>query len=338
MNDGWERPGGSTTNSGQRPTSRGPLPTRVVPTTFTRDRGRTSLDTHRYRRLSAGPLSDPVATVPTMTWTQQTPVPVDGAGPSWAEVVSAVGAGVAAVTALATLIVAIVAVRYTKTQLTDARRYTRLQLDEAQRLRREQAAPYVVVYARPHDEVSAALVDLVIENVGSTGARDVRIASTPPLVRTDPVGGSQPVGIPDLIPFLAPHQSWRTFWDSGPARNGIDLPARFTVTATYTDSFCAEHSEQFVLDLDQFLPRLYADERTVHHLGKAVEDLAGTMKAWSRRDDVVRVATYDGTAFDQERARQEADRRVAHADLARKLMPPTRGNPGSGIAEDDPSA
>lgn len=239
-------------------------------------------------------MSDPVATVLTVTWTQQTSVPAGGAGPSWAEVVSAVGAGVAALAALATLIVAIVAVRYAKTQLTDARSYARLQLDEAQQLRREQAAPYVVVYARPHDEVSPALVDLVIENVGSTGARDVRIASTPPLVRTDPVGGSQPVGIPGLIPFLAPHQSWRTFWDSGPARKGVDLPAVFTVTASYIDSFGAEHSEHFVLDLDQFLPRLYTDERTVHHLGKAVEDLAGTMKAWSRRDGVVRLRPTTG--------------------------------------------
>lgn len=99
----------------------------------------------QMRTSSACPLSDPVATVLTMTWIQQTPVPVDGAGPSWAEVVSAVSAGIAALTALATLIVAIVAVRYTKTQLTDARRYARLQLDEAQQLRREQAAPYVVV-------------------------------------------------------------------------------------------------------------------------------------------------------------------------------------------------
>jgi len=74
------------------------------------------------------------------------------------------------------------------------------------------------------------------------------------------------VRLPDPLPLLAPHQSWRTLWDAGTTRRGTGLESRFTVTAIYTDSLGTGHSEQFILDLDQFLPRLYPDERTVHHI------------------------------------------------------------------------
>lgn len=284
-------------------------------------------------------MSGAVATVPAMTTTLRGAVPAASAGVAWTDVVAAAGAAVAALAALATLVVAIVAVRYTRVQLHDARQYAKGQLDESRRLRREQAAPYVIVYARTRDEISPTIVEVVVENLGTTGARDVALASSPALVRTDQTaGGSQPVALPELIPFLAPHQSWRTFWDSAIARSESDLETRFTVTATYTDSFGTEHHEDFVLDWDQFTPRMYSNERTVHHIGKAVEDLAGTIKAWSRRNDIVRVATYDGAAFDERQARRKADRRAAHAELVRKLMPPTSGDTASDIVEDDPSA
>lgn len=279
-------------------------------------------------------LSGPVATVPAMTMNLPG---MTGVSVVWTDMVSAVATGVAALAALATLVVAILAVRYTRTQLADARSHTQqqliesrkstqqqldetrnaaqLQLDEARDLRRAQAAPYVVIYARPHDEISGTLIDLVIENTGNTGARDITFTSTPPLIRTDGHGGSQPVQLPDPLPFLAPHQSWRTFWDAGTTRRGTDLESRFTVTAAYTDTLGERRQEQFVLDLDQFRPRMYPDERTVHHIGKAVEDLAGTVKAWSHRDDVVRVATYDGAEFDQQQARDAAKQQAVAEEL-----------------------
>src|SRR3712207_2640400 len=79
--------------------------------------------------------------------------------PSWTDVVSALGAVVAALAAVATVIVAVVAALYAKRQVEGLREQLTLagkqvegaqdQLKEARTLRREQAQPYVVVYAVP---------------------------------------------------------------------------------------------------------------------------------------------------------------------------------------------
>ncbi|TXR55765.1 hypothetical protein [Quadrisphaera setariae] len=231
----------------------------------------------------------------------------------------------AAVFTLFTFLVAVWAVVYAKRQVQGARE----QLEEARSLRREQAQPYVVAYARTRDEVSPHQLEVVLENLGATGARNVVVTSAPPLVRTDPAtGGAEPVALPYLLPFLAPSQRWQTYWDSGPELVASNLPQRFEVTVAYDDSFGDHHQEVFVLDWSVFVPRLFSGERTVHHLGKALEDLAKTMKAWSSKNEVVRVATYDGEDFDRKRAREarsaahrRAKRGRAHQELVERLLP-----------------
>jgi hypothetical protein len=86
----------------------------------------------------------------------------------WTDVVSAIGAIVAAVAAVATVVVAIVAALYAKRQLTGLREQLTVagaQLDEARTLRREQAQPYVVAYARPNP-VHSETIDIVVRIFG----------------------------------------------------------------------------------------------------------------------------------------------------------------------------
>ena len=205
-------------------------------------------------------------------------VPPGAEAASWTDVASAVAAIVAAVAALLTLGVAVVAARYAKRQVDGAR----AQLDEARTLRREQAQPYVVVYAEP-SPVDPHFVNIVIRNFGATGAHDVAVTSTPPLTRTNSGGMPEAVALPAAMPFLAPGQQWRTFWDSSPDRLSSDLPDRHDLHITFNDSNGQPHTTAAVLDWVVFRQRMWMGEKTVHHAAKSLASIDKTLAALSRR-------------------------------------------------------
>jgi hypothetical protein len=244
--------------------------------------------------------------------------------PSWTDIAAAAGALVAALAAVATVIVAVVAARYAKKQVDGVRD----QLTEARALRREQAQPYVVVSAVPN-RVSPHAVEIVIQNLGTTGARDVRIACSPPLVRTDQLGGAEQVRLPEVIPFLAPGQEWRTFWDHGVERGRdiYDLPDRYDITATYTDSFDTSHTTPSMLDWSVFRQRMWVTERTVHDAAKTLESIDKTLKALTRADRIQRVATYDGPELDRQHA-EEAEESLRQLKELEAEITRVRTEPG----------
>jgi hypothetical protein len=110
------------------------------------------------------------------------------------------------------------------------------QLREARRLRREQAQAYVVCFAERtpgHDQA----VDIVIRNFGTTAAREVTVAVTPPLMRSGHAGRPpEPVELPAELPVLVPGQEWRTWWDLGINRSEGNLTDRHEVVVRYSDS------------------------------------------------------------------------------------------------------
>ncbi|TFV52090.1 MULTISPECIES: hypothetical protein [Geodermatophilaceae] len=239
---------------------------------------------------------------------------------AWTDVVSAVGAGVAAFAALATVVVAIVAARYAKGQVDGLRKQLDVageQLEEARTLRREQAQPYVVVSAVTN-RVSPHVSEVVIQNLGTTGARDVTISCSPPLVRTDQHGGAQEVQLPETIPFMAPGQEWRTFWDVGTerARDIYDLPDRYDVTVTYRDSLDVSHTTPSVLDWGVFRHRMWTTEKTVHHATKELEAIRTALQSLAGPRRVQRVAVFDGPQLDRDAAEAEKEsmRHLAELD------------------------
>lgn len=244
----------------------------------------------------------------------------------WTDVASAIGAGVAALAALLTLIVAIVAARYAKGQLAGLRDQLTVasaQLDESRTLRREQAQPYIVMTAVPN-HTTPEVIEVVIQNRGTTGARDVAISCTPELVRTDQRGGAQKVDIPSTIPFLAPGQEWRTFWDHGRERDEkryAHLPTRHDVSITYTDSFDEVHTTPSVLDWGVFTSRQWMNEKTVHHAVGQLEKIAKDLHKLAVPQQMTKVAVYDGPQVDQERTAAYADRLRHHEELTARILP-----------------
>lgn len=249
----------------------------------------------------------------------------------WTDVVSAFSALGAALFGLATLIVAIVAAVYAKGQLEGLRTSLSVasgqltvatdQLEEARKLRREQAQPYVVMSAVPN-QTMPEFVEVVIQNLGTTGARDVAISCTPPLVRTDQQGGAEPVALPDSIPFLAPGQEWRTSWDYGRERSKdsyAHLPTRHEVSITYTDSLDQVHTTPSVLDWNMFTSRQWLVEKGVHQAVGQLEKMAKDLHKIAVPQQMTRVAVYDGPAEDQKRADARAEQWRRHEELSARL-------------------
>jgi hypothetical protein len=255
-------------------------------------------------------------------------VPPGGGATSWTDVVgagaavlAALAGVVAALTAVGTLIatvgavaVAVVAARYAKGQVDGAR----AQLEEARDLRREQAQPYVVVYAEA-DSTAPHFVDVVIKNLGATGAYDLRVTCSPTLMSADPDGGAPEVLTLPRLPFLAPGQEWRTFWDSTIEREEANLPDRYALTATYADSSGPLPPTPSVLDWSTFRHRTWLERKTVHHAAASIAGIETALKGWVKSDKVIRVATYDGPERDAHAAEQREQRRRQHEYLAARL-------------------
>jgi hypothetical protein len=124
---------------------------------------------------------------------------------------------------------------------------------EVRALRREESSPYVVASLEP-DRSDARIVHLVIRNLGRTVAHDVRVAVTPPPVRSSGVGGGD-VPYPAELPSLAPGQEQRIFWDFGPWRyqQRDELDARHRVHVDYADSRGQPRQTDAVLDWDALM-------------------------------------------------------------------------------------
>ena len=250
---------------------------------------------------------------------------------SWTEVATALGACIAAIAALYALIfyrraartggqqviAAQAQVVAAQAQVAAAQEQTR----QAVELERERSRAYVVVFAEL-SAVSPEIVDVVIANMGATGAHEVRVSASPALDRVPDSGGEEmeAVALPPVIPFLAPGQRWATLWDSSRARYGGHWPVH-TVEVTYRDAFGAKQSNVSVLDWKVFDPRIYTDVYGVHHAAKALRGIEKTLGRWSKQDRVVKVATYDGTLRDQQRAANARRSRRWHEDLVGQVMP-----------------
>lgn len=245
-------------------------------------------------------------------------------GPTWTDIATAVGACVAATAALGALFFAAKAARAAGRQVAEAQKQVsaaREQTRQAGELERERSRAYVVVFAEP-SLISTELLEVVIANMGTTGAHDVRVRVDPPLVRAPDNEGEAPelVGLPEVLPFLAPGQRWSTLWDSSVVHDG-DSESPHMVSITYRDIFDLEHSATTVLDWSMFDQRLYTNVYGVHHAAKALRAMEKTLSAWSKSTKVVKVATYDGPQRDKQQAADLRQRARRHEDVVAQVLP-----------------
>ncbi len=195
------------------------------------------------------------------------------------------------------------------------------QLGEARRLRREQAQPYLVLSMEP-GAVDPKFVDLVIRNLGTTAAHDVRLRITPTPQRSGEDGVAEDVWLPQELPVLVPHQEWRTLWDFTPDRSRAGLPDRHEATVTYKDSQDEECCTPSVLDWSAYKGRQWVHTYTTHDVGKALREISKTLAKW-QEDPQGGLAVFvrDGEAKDDVRqkelqalrARRDAERQQSQA-------------------------
>jgi hypothetical protein len=174
-------------------------------------------------------------------------------------------------------------------------------VEEAEKLRREQAQPYVVVFAEQLPAMRYVL-DLVIKNFGTTAAHDVRLEITPQPTRSfGDDGGTREVWLPAEIPVLVPQQEWRTRWDLGNRRRHAGLPDRHDAVVTFTDSHGrgkdgtpGRFIYNFVLDWAAYWGQMGMGEPDI---ARSIRD--GLKKIGAKIDDLGRRDTYPNAPEDE---------------------------------------
>jgi hypothetical protein len=185
------------------------------------------------------------------------------------------------------------------------------QLGEARELRKAQAAPYVVAYAEP-SAASSVFMELVVKNLGTTAAHDVRVVIDPQPMRA--AGGGEPrsVLLPDLIPVLVPGQEYRTFWDSGIRRKDSGLPDGHEAVVSFSDTWGERLPPlRYVLDWGPLWDRDVLTVRGMHDAAEALREIRRHMMGWSESGAGLAVVMRDGDAKDERDHRRYAERLAA---------------------------
>lgn len=160
------------------------------------------------------------------------------------------------------------------------------QVREARRLREEQSRPFVTI---DFEVPSASLVNLVIQNVGKTVARDVTFefdqAPQRALERDRAEGGTtfaESLLLTRGIPSLPPGKVVTTFFDSFLQRKEEEFPDSYTVTVRYSDHALKQTFEDvYVLDLGFYRGLAFLTTHGVHDLVKEVEKVRKELHKWT---------------------------------------------------------
>jgi len=170
-------------------------------------------------------------------------------------------------TALIALITVVVAGRYAKRQVAEARKQVKVSNDaliqqaklaqkslahdaeQAQLNRKHVSQPNVVVFI-DHDPQNWQYLDLVIKNFGQTPAYNIKLTLPPlELVPFQSLITGETVTelyVPTKIAVLAPGQEWRTVWDSAVKRKEYTgtLASQFDGEVEFDDEMNPEAGEK----------------------------------------------------------------------------------------------
>lgn len=218
--------------------------------------------------------------------------------PSWADRLSASAAVVSAAAAWVTIGIAVLAVLYAARQVKEAQN----QLEETRATRREQAQPYVVMYAEP-STVDPYVIELVIKNYGTTAAFGVAINldSTPrrsgeSLRREEVID----VVMPHVIPILAPGQEYRTQWDHAVLRRKVNPPQEHRGQLTYRDSRGEQLNSPVHLDWHNLTQRTWQHQSGLHEAAEALGQIRDRLARWEAPSGALAAVARDGHLLDEE--------------------------------------
>lgn len=147
---------------------------------------------------------------------------------------------------------------------------------QVRNLEREKSQPSIAVSIDRNAAVPW-VYELVVQNMGQTEARDVRIV----VKKTHDAGqaGEHDLPItPKVWPVLVPGQVWRSTWGTldqhgtGVRENAVTDVYRAVVTYKGIDAD-ERGPATFDLDWGMFYRRRYIDEKTVHHVANNVAEM-----------------------------------------------------------------
>ncbi len=155
---------------------------------------------------------------------------------------------------------------------------------EARRTREDQARPFVVVDIQP-SAVWGNILNLVIENVGTTMAHDVTIQFTPHLKSSQPGYNLADMALlREGIPALPPRRRIDVLFDVSHERNKTDLPMRYDAEVGFKDARRREQEPlRYVLDLAYLYGPRRVEEYGLHHAAKALREIESVLKQSRRR-------------------------------------------------------
>jgi len=183
-----------------------------------------------------------------------------------------------AAAALGQLAVLVLAARYARNQVEEARRLR----EAGQQLQEAEARPYVVVDFELGDR--PPFINLVVTNLGKTAARNVRIEVDPPFESSldakvpVPVGklklftegiGSLVPGKRIVFPFDVLHQRSK------------ELPTAYRVRLRYDGERGPLPADEQWLDLELYWNMLSVDRDTIHDVSKTLTKLLRRFEQWS---------------------------------------------------------
>lgn len=170
-----------------------------------------------------------------------------------------------------------------------------LQVHELRRTREEQARPFVVVDIQP-GKAWSNLLDLIVENIGTTAAHNVKIMFDPPLLQTKddgyPIGES--VLLTEGVAMLPPGRRIRAFFDASHERSKSDLPMRYDVTVALEDARGRRQPDQrYVIDLRYLYGLTEVREYGLHDAAKSMREIEKAVRKWADASGRLRVWVRD---------------------------------------------
>ncbi|MFI1472390.1 hypothetical protein [Streptomyces wuyuanensis] len=168
-------------------------------------------------------------------------------------------------------------------QLAQAERVHQEQLAHAERVHREQNEPYVVVDIQPRG-TSAVLV-VVVENIGSTIARNVQIAVDPPIESGwgDDVSEMLQRALSHAFPMIPPGRRLEFLLDEQERFKNTDLPTAYTFTVRAEGPYGPMEEMQYLVDFGTYAESLIPQRplrKMEDHLGKIHSELKKLSRAY----------------------------------------------------------
>lgn len=245
------------------------------------------------------------------------------------DVWSAIGSVTQAIATVVAVLIALAAAKYASGQVTQAR----AQVDEArrsreaqaeqvrqggvdqtereQRLRDEQARPFVSVDFESSPAWMNA-INIVVENIGKTIAKNVRITFDPAIQSSYLDSDNYEIGSSTLlargVPAMPPGKRIVTLFDLSHERIKTDLPMTYNVRVELQD-FRGRDQEplEYILDLSYRYTMQQVGVDNIHDISQTLKKIERNIGRWTQRDGLRVWIRDEDERIRRERAHFEED-------------------------------